>query len=411
MGGIITAVNNSLTNVPIEPTLRNAELFHFCESFEPATGPRSDISLVHQRVTASMTSIDGSKTPQMFLEAILPWMLQSHLMPHIAILMASSKQSAENNVGAEKKSETSLVKSKVLGLFNNFLENDFRVVGNAAIKAILLWGHIDSLWAHMKGLKQMVNLQGGLAALTDPVLQQALVVTDYQLACYLEQDVFLQTAKEATGRIVETPTSYNSILCSPLVEYPRQFSDVRSELGLDGWTAELLDDIRFLTLSILNSDNTGKGALKVRATAEWLYKRIESFKPPSLASSSEPYIVIANIIRLAAKIYTSFVASVTPISKTLTPQLHSELHTLMASVSEKVWGSLPGIWYWILLVACPSGEKLGYESRTANEMAKWLRRKMAVAGMAIALEDFGLGTLMIQRFWLMQQWIKTETAT
>lgn len=137
MGGIITAVNNSLTNVPIEPTLRNAELFHFCESFEPATGPRSDISLVHQRVTASMTSVDGSKTPQMFLEAILPWMLQSHLMPHIAILMASSKQSVENNVGAEKKSETSLVKSKVLGLFNNFLENDFRVVGNAAIKAIV----------------------------------------------------------------------------------------------------------------------------------------------------------------------------------------------------------------------------------------------------------------------------------
>ncbi|KAG4443371.1 hypothetical protein IFR05_001160 [Cadophora sp. M221] len=137
MGGIITAVNNSLTNVPIEPTLRNAELFHFCESFEPSTGLRSDVPLVHQRVTASMTSIDGSKTPQMFLQAILPWMLQSHLMPHIAILMASSKQSVENNVGGEKKSETSLVKSKVLGLFNNFLENDFRVVGNAAIKAIV----------------------------------------------------------------------------------------------------------------------------------------------------------------------------------------------------------------------------------------------------------------------------------
>lgn len=37
----------------------------------------------------------------------------------------------------------------------------------------------------MKGLKQMVNLQGGLAALTDPVLQQALVV--YVLRSLLPQ--------------------------------------------------------------------------------------------------------------------------------------------------------------------------------------------------------------------------------
>ena len=32
IGGVITAVNSSLTHVPIDPTLRNAELFHYCKS-------------------------------------------------------------------------------------------------------------------------------------------------------------------------------------------------------------------------------------------------------------------------------------------------------------------------------------------------------------------------------------------
>ena len=147
-----------------------------------------------------MTSIDGSSTPQIFLKEILPWMLQSHIMPHIAILMASAEQSAESADDGNRMSEMIVVKSKVLGLFNEFLDNDFSLVGNAAIRAIfplvttevsyffashvyystngrkLLWGNIDNLWAHMKGLKQMVNLKGGLDALTDPVLQQALTV-------------------------------------------------------------------------------------------------------------------------------------------------------------------------------------------------------------------------------------------
>lgn len=64
-------------------------------------------------------------------------MLQSHIMPHIGLLMASASQSAEQLECAPKKSdETLVIKSRVLGLFNKFLEQDFGVVGNAAIRAI-----------------------------------------------------------------------------------------------------------------------------------------------------------------------------------------------------------------------------------------------------------------------------------
>ena len=89
--------------------------------------------------------------------------------------------------------------------------------------------------------------------------------------------------------------------------------------------------------------------------------------------------------------------------------MHEDFHSVLALIPNTICQDLPGIWYWILLVACPSGEKMRHASPLAARRARWLRRKMAVAGMAIALEDFSLGTLIIQRFWLVQRWIENES--
>ncbi|KAK0101436.1 hypothetical protein ONS95_006609 [Cadophora gregata] len=398
IGGMIAAVNSSLTDASIDPTLRNAELFH----------------RFHQKVISSMTSIDGSHTPQIFLQEILPWMLQSHIMPHIAILMASAEQSADSVKDMKRKSETIAIKSKVLGLFNEFLDNDFLLVGNAAIRAIFplvttefLWGDINNLSAHMRGLKQMVKMKGGLDALTDPVLQHALTVTDYQLACYLEQNVFLQTLKEGTCRIVNVSPSYSPTLCSPLVDHPKRFADLGSKLGLDDLSTKILDDVRFLTLSLLNAESSAEQLVKIRATAEWLYTRLSSsilppLTPPSLISNA-----LSHMIHLTAKVFTSSIKNMTPLSDSFTSSMHEEFHSFLALIPKTLWKDLPGIWYWILLVICPSGEKMGQRSLVAAGRAKWFRRRMAVAGTAIAFADFGLGTLMVQRFWLVQQWIES----
>lgn len=65
-------------------------------------------------------------------------MLQSHIMPHISLLMASASQRVEQPECAFRKcNETIVIKSRVLGLFNKFLEQDFSVIGNAAIRAIV----------------------------------------------------------------------------------------------------------------------------------------------------------------------------------------------------------------------------------------------------------------------------------
>jgi hypothetical protein len=61
------------------------------------------------------------------------------------------------------------------------------------------------------------------------------------------------------------------------------------------------------------------------------------------------------------------------------------------------WKELPGIFLWILLVACPG---------TKNDpQGRFLRKKMAVAGMAIGMEDFNLATSYLRVFWMVQRWI------
>jgi hypothetical protein len=81
-------------------------------------------------------SIDGQNLPPMFMKAIRPWMIQSPLMPNIAILMASYSERLERGVEVEPYSETFSIKAHVLGLVNKFLEQDFRLISDEAIRAV-----------------------------------------------------------------------------------------------------------------------------------------------------------------------------------------------------------------------------------------------------------------------------------
>lgn len=130
-------------------------------------------------------------------------MIQSPLMPNIAILMASYTQALEQGSEAMKHSEPLSIKAHVLSLINHFLKQDFDVVGGEALRAVIhlvilevshtnrelrsrvsaadicsqwFWGAEVSLWAHMKGLKQMIKLRGGFEGMRDPLLVQVLIL-------------------------------------------------------------------------------------------------------------------------------------------------------------------------------------------------------------------------------------------
>ena len=53
-----------------------------------------------------------------------------------------------------------------------------------------------------------------------------------------------------------------------------------------------------------------------------------------------------------------------------------------------------------MLVACPGTEE--------DARGKWLRRKMAVAGMQVGMEDFGVSISCLRAFWRVQRWVEKE---
>jgi len=92
---------------------------------------------VHSYVVPNLVSIDGQNVPPLFLREMLPWMIQSPLMPNIAIMMASATQSSEQDLMVKKSSETLSIQSHVFKIINQFLKQDFNEVGGEALRAVI----------------------------------------------------------------------------------------------------------------------------------------------------------------------------------------------------------------------------------------------------------------------------------
>ncbi len=75
--------------------------------------------------------------PALFLKEMLPWMLQSPLFPHIALLMASTAQSLESGVDLDNNPEALGLRARVLSFTNQFLQRDFDLIAGEALRSII----------------------------------------------------------------------------------------------------------------------------------------------------------------------------------------------------------------------------------------------------------------------------------
>jgi hypothetical protein len=106
------------------------------------------------------------------------------------------------------------------------------------------------------------------------------------------------------------------------------------------------------------------------------------------------------MIRLVAHVYAKSIATHTPLSELWTPPLMYEFYSLVSVVSLQRWKQMPGVFLWILLVACPGcGE---------DKWGKWVKRKMAVCGMGLGLIDLGLAIGCLREFWRIGRWVRRE---
>jgi hypothetical protein len=195
------------------------------------------------------------------------------------------------------------------------------------------------------------------------------------------------------------PASYAEALKCPLISSPTTYKQSKEILGLIVTAAEILDDVRSLTLSI-NSTDSKASTSQSQSTASWLHKQLEIIPVLNNVSSSLEKELVLNIILTTALVYTNCIATLTPFTNAYTPSQLLSLLDKISAVGLTRWKEVPGIFLWILLVACPS---------SGNDLqGRFLKKKMAVTGMTIGMEDFSLAIGCLRAFWKVQRWIAKE---
>ena len=209
----------------------------------------------------------------------------------------------------------------------------------------------------------------------------------------------MQDLNPMRDRDPPVPASYAEALKCPLIASPTTFKQSFETLRLSMATAEILDDIRFLTFSITSSD-AQLSTSKIQSTASWLHKQLESV-PVLIKTQRIPGDdLILDIIRTTALIYTNCIATLTPFTNAYTPSALQSILSKISTVGLSRWKEIPGTFLWILLVACPS---------SGNDLqGRFLKKKMAVTGMTIGMEDFGLAIGFLRAFWKVQRWVARE---
>jgi hypothetical protein len=224
--------------------------------------------------------------------------------------------------------------------------------------------------------------------------------TDYELACCFERELYLQSPPTSAEDLL-IPTLYPEKFSSPLLSFQATFQQCCDHLDVDLATAEILDDVRLLTLCITSEyfDYTKKNtSSKVQNTALSINRRLHAL--PAISTRPSETEVIHEAIRIATLIYTNCIMTLIPFFNSSDKLLLQILYETVMRVPLSRWKEIPGIFLWILLVAAPSSGN--------DAQGRFLKKKMAVAGMSIGLENFNLATGHLRAFWIVQRWIARE---
>jgi hypothetical protein len=214
--------------------------------------------------------------------------------------------------------------------------------------------------------------------------------TDCQVACTFECDPFLQDDFKATIPILG---KYPLELDNPLLQSSIHFVDSTKVLDISTECATILDDMRFLTTSILSFRNDEQEDARLFTTAEWIHKRLIAPIDSDLA-----YDYIYQSCRAAATIYSAAILSQTPLSLSCTPQLLQQLWMTMWRVPLSRWKQTPSIFFWIVLVVTPF-------ARDKPE-GRFLKGMVAAGTIAIGLVDWDVVMGTLRGFLAVQRWLE-----
>ncbi|KAL8392371.1 hypothetical protein RB595_002528 [Gaeumannomyces hyphopodioides] len=298
-------VNQDMSLVPVLATKQNADLLRICECRFSSHSPAGRVTNVFQHSSRAIviglisrfkTALDGNPDPQknQYVKFYVPFAIQTPLLAQVAIYTASCFL---HETGHMDKTTTISHKGQAIRMLNELLRSSQSSTSDEAITAVIqlildewYWGETSDLRAHLRGLREMIRLRGGIRCLgMNGLVGKLAIVADVAIALSSEVAPFLRKGDEfeyreaGAGGHVPFRVAYNTPLVSPLVP----FADCADALAIDPVTASTLDDMRFLISRVLGMppDPSAAELRKLGKLAAWMLERMS--KLPVYASRDD----------------------------------------------------------------------------------------------------------------------------
>ena len=182
---------------------------------------------------------------------------------------------------------------------------------------------------------------------------------------------------------------------SPLIKSNIRFVDSAEALKISTDAARVLDDMRFLTTSVLHLNENGDPKVenaKLMTTVHWIHEQLVSSQEPDLADD-----FMYQTCRTAGIIYSTAILTRTPLSRACTAQLLHQLWMTMWRVPLSRWKKVPGIFLWVILV-------VNSYARDKPE-ARFLKGLMPSAVVTLGLLNWDATMATLDGFLSVQKWL------
>ncbi|TVY78251.1 hypothetical protein LSUE1_G006779, partial [Lachnellula suecica] len=374
--------------LPIAPSVQNGELFN----------------IFIKLLTKFVVSIDGDPPANYYNTHWVPRCVKSPLLAQLAIYTASCYQAEFQKIPAGQSTVALGLKLKSIAMLNDMLRSEEQSTCDETICGVVYlitnewyWGIKENVEAHLRGLRQIVSLRGGLEEDMNPFLRQMIVLCDYHTACSYDCElIFPHNVDQGVPHPIHIGT--------PLWDSKDRFSDQPEKLHISQETAMILDDMRFLTSSIIKLgqlDPVERDLTKLMTTSKWIRDRIYALPSGNDCSKKDPRVFIYRSCRIAALIYCKAIVERIPLSQACTKEDLKTLWGSMWRVTLTQWKSIPGIFIWIILSAHQAARDTAY--------GRFLKSVLKTASFYIALENWCVVDGALWTFVELQRWLRKGT--
>jgi hypothetical protein len=125
--------------------------------------------IVLKLITKYVVSLDGNTTPNYYNDYWVPWSMKSPLLAHLGIFTAAIYQAEAQKTPSGKCTIVLRYKVQAIKILNEMLSSKSTATCNEAIAGVTYlltnewyWNNPDVVQRHMRGLKEIIRLRGGI---------------------------------------------------------------------------------------------------------------------------------------------------------------------------------------------------------------------------------------------------------